>query len=180
MSVSLVLPLAAALLLSTGVAFAEPSSAPADDKGAAHERPMAEMDTDKDGAISADESAAQAAKKFNEIDQDKDGTVSVDELEKYREAERTKREAEMKKREAEMKKKYREKVDPDGDGKITKEEFMKSAAERQKKLDTNGDGKITKEEVAERRNNKHDVRQERVRARQEENPPNSIGEPQEE
>ncbi len=166
MSVSLVLPLAAVLLLGTGVAFAEPSSAPADNKGAGHERPLAEMDADKDGAISADESAAQATKKFDEIDKDKDGSVSLDELDKYRDAEKAKREAEMKKREGEMKQKYRAKVDPDGDGKITKDEFLKSAAERQKKMDVDGDGKVTKEEAMARRHTKQEAHKEKVKARQ--------------
>lgn len=179
MFVNLVLPLAAVLLLGTGVAFAEPTSAPADDKESGHERPLAEMDADKDGAVSAEEAEARATQKFEEIDTDKDGSVSLDEMDKYREAEKAKREAEMKKHEDQMKQKYRAKVDPDGDGKITKEEFVKSAAEHQKKMDVNGDGKVTKEEAMERRNNRHEARKEKVRARQGENPPNSVGEPQE-
>lgn len=148
MFTNLILPLAAVLLLGTGTAFAE-----TDDKSGAragHENPMAEFDADKDGAISNEESAAKAAKKFDEIDANKDGSVSLDEMDKYREAEKAKHEAKRAERAAEMKKKHQEKVDPDGDGKITKEEFMKGAAERHSKMDGNGDGKVTKEEMKEK------------------------------
>lgn len=160
---NLVLPLAAVLLLGSGLAVSE---ARAEGKGARPEiKALADVDADKDGAISAEESAAMASKKFDEIDKNKDGSVGVDELEKYREAEKAQRMEERKKREAEMKKMYREKVDPDGDGKITREEFMKSAAERQKAEDLNGDGKITKEEIVERYKNRSEARKEKVNAR---------------
>jgi len=39
--------------------------------------------------------------------------------------------------------------DADGDGVITKEEFMAGAEERFAKMDANGDGEITKDEAAE-------------------------------
>ncbi len=133
MSMKFVLPLAAALLLGTGVAHAEPM------KG--HGKFMAAIDTDKDGVISAEESAAHAAQKFDEIDTDKDGVVSLDELEKHRAAEKAQHEERRAKRAEEMKKKHLEKIDPDGDGKITKDEFLKNAAERHERMEKRAKGK---------------------------------------
>ena len=143
---NLILPLAAVMLFGVGTAFAEPGA-----EGAAEAPPyeghMNDTDADKDGAVSDEESAARAGKKFDEIDTDKDGTVSTDEMDQYREAEKAKREAARASREAEMKKKYHEKVDPDGDGKITRDEFIKNAADRHEKMDANSDGKVTKDEI---------------------------------
>ena len=139
MFTNLIMPLAAVLLLGTGTAFAESSDKPSADRPS-HESPIADIDTDKDGAVSTEESSAHAAKKFDEIDTDKDGFASMEEMSKYRSAERAARAHEAKS-------KYQKKVDPDGDGKITRDEFMKNAAERHSKNDTNADGKVTKEEV---------------------------------
>lgn len=143
---NLLLSAAAVLLVGTGAAFAE-TKAPSGDGKAPHEKFMSEIDTDKDGSVSAAKSDAQAAKKFEEFDANKDGSVSLDEMDKHHEAEKAKREAARAEREAEMKKKYQSKVDPDGDGKITKEEFLKNAKERHAKMDANGDGKVTKDEM---------------------------------
>lgn len=152
MFANFLLSAAAVLLMGTGVAFA---AGPGDDKPA-YEKPMADIDTDKDGSVSTAESEAHAAKKFEEFDADKDGSVSLDEMEKFHATEKAKREAARAEREAEMKKKYQAKVDPDGDGKISKDEFLKNAKERHAKMDANGDGTVTKEEAKERRGKRGD------------------------
>lgn len=157
MFTNMILPLAAVLLLGTGAAFAESGEKP--DERPARAPYMDPYDTDKDGQISAEEAAAKAEKKFGEIDADKDGKISLDEMDKYREAEKLEREAKRAEREEAMKKKYREKIDPDGDGHVTKEEFLKNASERHTKMDADGDGKVSKGDLAkkmrEHREGKH-------------------------
>lgn len=141
---NLILPLAAVLLFGAGTAFAEPGT----EKAA--EAPPHES-TEKEGGVSGEESAARAGKKFDEIDADKDGAVSTVEMDKYREAEKAKREAARATREPEMKKKYHEKIDPDGDGKITRDEFIKNANERHTGMDGDGNGTVSREEFHEGR-----------------------------
>ncbi len=147
---NLFLSVAAVLLFGTGAAFAAPESDAAGDPPVQRESPMDDLDTDKDGAISSEESAARANKKFDEIDADKDGSVTMEEMDTYRATEKSKHEERRAGRAAEMRKKHQEKVDPDGDGKITRDEFVQNAAERHVKNDTDGDGKVTRDEFKER------------------------------
>lgn len=132
----------AALLMGSGVVFAQESEekAPPPEAQARHAEMMKEIDTDGDGAVSSAESAARAEKMFEEIDTDKDGAVTPEEMQAHHKADKERHMMEKRKR-------MMEKSDPDGDGKISKDEFLKNAAERNARLDSDGDGKVTKDEA---------------------------------
>lgn len=171
----LVLPMAAALLLSTGIAFAEDnveSSPPAATKEAdKHYSPQEEIDTDGDGQVSGAESEAFSREQFAKIDADKDGKLSQGELESFHK-DRKENRAEGKGKDkaqtkgdqipAEMKEKMKARMeeerkargpmmDTDGDGVVSEDEFVAHGQQRQNRMDVNGDGNVTKEEVMEMR-----------------------------
>ncbi len=61
-----------------------------------------------------------------------------------------------------------QKIDTDGDGAISSEEFMASHEDHFKKMDADGDGKVTQEEMHNARQAMKDKRQEKRKERYEE------------
>lgn len=180
----LVLPVAAALLLSTGIACAEdsaPSAPPAVAKEAAKDRhPMKDIDKDGDGQVSSAESEAFSSEQFSKIDANGDGSLSKDELDAFHKDHRKgpgagkgdKVPEEMKeKMKARMEEEHKGReamMDTDGDGAVSEEEFLAHARQRQSRMDVNGDGNVTKEEVMEvreKRRAEHEQRRQELQGK---------------
>lgn len=197
----LILPVAAALLLSTSLAYAETAASPAApaEKAAAAPAPVAEpsaekplvthrpmlenMDRDRDGAVDLTEVETFTTEQFELIDNNKDGVITAEEMDTYHHSRRgmwekerdtskpdvpgmtPEAEVRLKAKAQERRKDHFASVDPDGDGKVTKEEFLNSAIERHKRMDLDGDSKVTKEEIRKL----HDERKEKFKERREKN-----------
>lgn len=97
---------------------------------------LEKFDVNKDGKVSKEEFKGYMEKRFQRMDVDKDDTVSIDELEQYRRQQQNK-----------GKKSKLARLDSDGDGSISKEEFIapriKQVEKKFLKLDKNKDGKLT-------------------------------------
>jgi Ca2+-binding EF-hand superfamily protein len=103
---------------------------------------FSQIDTDKDGKISASEHAAQAKARFDKMDKNKTGKfVIADEFQQPNKPSRGQATAE-----ADIAVGMLKAMDTDGDGVITAEEHAKAAAARFEKMDTNKDGVLSKEE----------------------------------
>ena len=98
-------------------------------------KPCGRMDTDDDGVISSDEWIGPD-EVFVTIDTDEDGFLSQEELRAAREEHRSRRQRHG----------VAGRMDADGNGSISKEEWL-GPEEIFKKLDANEDGQITKEEA---------------------------------
>lgn len=191
MFANLALPLAAALLLSTGVAFAEPEASASTEIKT--ESPAAEsvekphtrkphalhnMDENQDGHVSPAEAEEFSTKQFDLIDDNKDGFITTEEMSSFHHSRKgkwaEKREKGMGEQPGmtpemvERMKTRREDgeeapwfaaLDPDGDGKVAKADFLTHSRERHGKMDLNGDGDVTKEEIKERHQKKREGRQ---------------------
>lgn len=144
----LALAVAAGLLAMSGTAVA-------------HDQKFEEMDTDGNGAITVAEADAVARDLHGRADRDGDGRVTSDELESlYRELARESgkghgpdgaahagdtargsHDAEIRDAVAEM--------DADGDGTISRDEFMDTSREKHDMSDLDGDGSVTRAEFEE-------------------------------
>ena len=89
------------------------------------------MDTNKDGKISKKEYAESALKNFDRFDVNRDGVLSQEELQAIPKINA---------------KKFLKEVDTDGDGQISREEFVNAADGRFRSMDRNRDGKISRKE----------------------------------
>jgi Ca2+-binding EF-hand superfamily protein len=106
------------------------------------DRLFSQMDTDKDGKISAAEHAAAAKARFEKMDKSKSGKIVIaDEFKQPNKPSRGQATAE-----ADIAVAMLKAMDKNGDGIITAEEHAKAAEERFEKMDTNKDGFLTKEE----------------------------------
>lgn len=91
---------------------------------------MIEMfDQNGDGSITQDEVNASVAERFAQADADKDGRVTLDEFKTYRLAEMQP-----------MKVRAFQRIDRDGDGKVTRAEFDRVSERMFSRLDRDGDG----------------------------------------
>ncbi len=106
---------------------------------------LEKFDANNDGKVSKEEFKGYMEKRFQRMDVDKDDTVSMDELAQYRRQQENK-----------GKKSKLARLDTDGDGSISKEEFIasriKQIENRFLKLDKNKDGKLTTDEFAKKKN----------------------------
>ena len=128
---------AVALASVTTVALAQSAPDPAAHRGAMMERLKA-ADTNGDGMLSQQEAAAlpRIAAHFNEIDADKNGQVTFDELRAYMQAKR-----------GGFAKKAFATLDANGDGKVSRDEFLAQAGARFDRMDANKDGFVTPDEM---------------------------------
>jgi Ca2+-binding EF-hand superfamily protein len=137
-----------ALVLSTALGLTVLSGADLADKGPGlFER----SDANGDGFVSKDEFAAGRATMFGKLDANADGAIDQAEIEKAREAWRQHmNKPAQTEANAEGKKKHRgflQRMDTDGDGKITSAEFAAAGDKMFARLDDNSDGKIAKDEL---------------------------------
>ncbi|CBL44533.1 Calcium-binding EF-hand [gamma proteobacterium HdN1] len=107
--------------------------------------PFEEIDTDKNGTLSAAEIAAFQKSHFDEADLNKDGSIDAAEFKAMHEKRRAQREEAMFKR-----------MDSNGDGKLSAEEISKARHMRLENCDKDKNGAITKEELENCRPMKHD------------------------
>ena len=123
-------------LVSAGSFAAERAGKSSDRHGHWGRGMLMQMDTDKDGTITRAEMDAAAATRAAAIDADKDGTITVDEIEAYRERQRAERMAERLAR-----------MDRNGDGEVSVEEYQDAQTWRLARFDRNGDGTIERREM---------------------------------
>ena len=99
----------------------------------------AELDTNGDGAVSKDEIKAHREAMFAEIDTNHDGVLSQDEIVAHHEMKK----AEMR---AKMQAKMFARLDADGNGTVSKEEFEDRPMPMFDRMDDDGDGVVMIEE----------------------------------
>jgi hypothetical protein len=115
----------------------------ADDRGTGlggHDRwdrwMLQEMDSNKDGKVTQAEIAAFEAARAAEIDTDKDGKITAAELQAFHEKERARHEAE-----------WLARMDTNGDGAVSVDEFKAAQTWRLAKMDRNGDGTLDEQDM---------------------------------
>jgi Ca2+-binding EF-hand superfamily protein len=122
---------AAALVSASTLVLADAG----DKRGAMVERLKA-ADTDGNGMLSRQEAAAlpRIAERFNAIDANGDNQITFEELRAYHQAQRGKHAG-------------GKSADANGDGKVSRDEFLARAAARFDSLDANKDGVLTADEM---------------------------------
>ena len=133
--------IAAALAAIGSAAIAQDSKERAPDG----EHLLTMMDANGDGAITGDEISAYRTAMFAEIDTDGDGTLTAEELIARHEARRAARRA---RRKAARYARHFNRLDSDGNGGVSIEEFTSARPPIMDRLDTDGDGTISAEELA--------------------------------
>ncbi|MEZ5832151.1 MAG: EF-hand domain-containing protein [Dongiaceae bacterium] len=150
-----------ALVMSAGLGLtALAGSALADRGHGMFER----ADANGDGFVTKDEFAASRATFFTKLDANGDGFIDQAELDKAREAwhQRMNKPAQSDNNaqaDAQGKKHhgFMQRMDKDGDGKISAAEFAAAGDQMFAKLDVNGDGKIVKDEIPHHRKHGQDA-----------------------
>jgi hypothetical protein len=95
------------------------------------------VDRDQDGTITADEAAAWHEAAFAALDADRDGALGTDEFIAGRMGPGAQAGGRQERRQARF-----EEMDKTGDGRVTLEEFLDTAAARFQTADRDGDGKV--------------------------------------
>jgi hypothetical protein len=101
---------------------------------------MDQVDTNKDGKISKAEHDAAHARRLATLDRDKDGFVTYAEQKAAREAWKAQREAQAAER-------FTQRLDKDGDGRVSVAEMGSRGAGMFERMDANGDGVVTQDEM---------------------------------
>lgn len=129
---------ALALGATATLVMADPGERPG--RAAMMERLKA-ADTNADGLISRSEAAAlpRILENFDAIDANKDGQISVEELRAFRAQHRG---------HGEGKGRHFQRMDTDGDGKVSRQEAINAATAMFDRLDANKDGFVTPDELA--------------------------------
>lgn len=109
------------------------------------------VDADHDGTISLAEAQAYAGKRFDRIDKTHKGYLTVDDFEGRVKAaiartDDAKKKARLEHRLPRIEAAFK-KLDGNGDGKITREEYVAAASARFAAADANHDGKLTAQEI---------------------------------
>lgn len=129
--------LLSSLLLASVAAIAAPAIA--DNHGKRGDG-ITRLDTNGDGTITRAEADAPRLERFAAADTNGDGALTQAELETHAEAERQRRMEERKAR-------HFARLDSDGNGTISAEEFTNRGSGRFARLDANDDGSVTAEEI---------------------------------
>jgi hypothetical protein len=126
---------AAALVSASTLVLAEQGAHPG--RAAMFERLKA-ADTNGDGMLSKQEAAAlpRLADRFDAIDANRDGLVTFEELRAFHQSKR-----------GNFAKAAFAKADANGDGRISRDEFLARAAARFDRMDANKDGALTPDEL---------------------------------
>jgi hypothetical protein len=155
---TLVVLLSAGLGAVSGLALAHPgpeAEARRAERMAQHEAMRAavqaevlqRLDSDRSGSISQDEIDAAAAARAAEVDANGDGRIEAAELAAFREAKRA--EARVRRQQRQL-----ERLDADGDGSVSAEEFAAAQVQRLRHLDRDGNGEISADELGGRRHHR--------------------------
>lgn len=116
----------------------EPAAKHAEFAGRRFER----LDTNHDGVVTLDEYTAAAIVRFKALDSAGNGRVTADEIANSPSAhERAER----------VSVRIVKRLDTNGDGAVSREEFLAAARQRFARIDRNGDGFITADEIGQRR-----------------------------
>lgn len=108
--------------------------------GEGKQRPK--YDLDGDGVVTTEELNQRHQEKFKSMDLNGDGAVTLEEMETHKAKMREK----YAEKHAEKRKQYFDKMDSDGDGKISAEEHAAKTAKMSAELDQDGDGEISRKE----------------------------------
>lgn len=146
LSLSLLMPALASLLLATGALAQEP---PADAPKSPTEAFMKELDKNGDGQVSLDEVKAPQQQRFKETDANGDGSISTDEAsDAFAKQVPPEMMEEMKKRGMpDPGDTFISNLDKDGDSQVSEEEFLQPAIDSFNRMDSNDDGVATAEEA---------------------------------
>ncbi len=104
------------------------------------------MDADKDGSVSAEEFKAFRNQKFADADKNNDGNIDAGEYEAHSKAMAEQRKKAMEMAKKKKTKKHFDKMDADGDGKISKAEFDAKGERSFIRMDKNDDGVLNKDD----------------------------------
>ena len=106
------------------------------------ERRFEKLDANRDGVVTLNEYLAAATSKFKELDVAGNGHVTAEEMANsplaHKRAER-------------VAERIARRLDTNGDGRVSKDEFLATAKARFAKLDKNGDGFLSADEIGRRR-----------------------------
>ncbi len=158
----LTLMLAASAITSAASAQTAPAPAP----GPATPRPPMRQDANRDGVITRTEAIAQADARFAQMDTDHDGRISAGEMRAYREAMHDRmvasgRDVPVPPPGGAKHDGMGRRMDPNGDGSVTREEFEARALKRFDRMDANHDGTVDATERANAAEMRHVDRRER-------------------
>lgn len=98
------------------------------------------LDTNKDGVITRQEAEAVRAERFKKADADNNGTVTAAEIDKVVENR-------LQRMKVRLRYKMLSRLDKNGDGEISQQEFSKKSMRLFDMADTNGDDKVTRQEA---------------------------------
>ena len=115
--------------------------APSPQRAQFAQRRFDKLDSNHDGVVTLNEYVAEAVAKFNKLDVAGNGRVTAEEIANSPTAhERAEHVAEH----------IAKRLDTNGDGTVSRDEFLAAAKQRFAKLDRNGDGFITADEIGQR------------------------------
>ncbi|KQN28413.1 hypothetical protein ASF00_11250 [Sphingomonas sp. Leaf34] len=153
-------------LLFAASAIASAAGAAQINPAPATPRPPIRQDANRDGVGTRAEAIAQADARFAQMDTDRDGRVTAGEMRAYRAARHDRmvasgRDVPIPPPGGSKHDGMGRRMDPNGDGSVTREEFEARALKRFDRIDANHDGVIDATERANAAEMRHDDRRER-------------------